>query len=351
MSQSVRVLFAISSPLTLKALERLLEGTPDVEVVGIAKRSGEVPDLIASSSPQVVCVDDAPPLMDALELTRSIMNNQARPVLVLSATTDSKRRTSLLEAGALDVVARPSAAGTPSQNELRQFASKLRMLAHIPVIGRRPTGQSPTLSFSVETPTSSLPVSSPDSASHRIVAIGASTGGPVALMKILSALPSHFPHPIVCVQHVSKGFLEGLVSWLNDGCRLQVAIAEAGQTARPGTVLFPPEDRHLEVGVSGRIRLSDAPPRDGHRPSVTVLFESVAAAYGARSTAILLTGMGIDGAQGLVTIRDAGGETFAQDEASCVVFGMPRAAIERGAARHICPPEGIARHLLSSRSG
>jgi two-component system chemotaxis response regulator CheB len=159
-------------------------------------------------------------------------------------------------------------------------------------------------------------------------------------------LPSNYPVPILCVQHISKGFLGGLVDWLNSQCRLTVQIAVAGTVAQPGHVYFPPEDTHLSIDARGRLSTSTLPSVDGHRPSATALFDAVAKAYGGHAMGVLLTGMGGDGATGLQSIFKAGGVTIAQNETSCVVFGMPRMAIELGAAQYMLTPEEIAQALL-----
>ncbi len=179
----------------------------------------------------------------------------------------------------------------------------------------------------------------------RILAIGASTGGPQVLQRIFARLPADLSCPIVCVQHISAGFLQGFVDWLGEGCRVRIKIAAPGEIAQPGMVYFPPEGRHLEIDHSGHLHPSDAPPIGGHKPAATVLFESVARAYGCHALGVLLTGMGNDGAPGLEAIMRAGGATIAQDEASCVVFGMPKQAIVRGAAHFVLDPDGISAHI------
>ncbi|WP_017721199.1 chemotaxis-specific protein-glutamate methyltransferase CheB [Kamptonema formosum] len=181
----------------------------------------------------------------------------------------------------------------------------------------------------------------------KVLAIGASTGGPQALHAILTQLPENFPLPVICVQHISEGFLQGLVDWLASECQLPVRIAPAYECPKPGTVYFPPEGRHLELDAGGRFIYSAAPPVSGHRPSVSVTFNSVASFYGKGAAGVLLTGMGRDGADGLLAIAKAGGLTVAQDEASCVVFGMPKEAIALGAARHVLPVSEIASLLLN----
>ncbi|MGA9381772.1 MAG: CheB methylesterase domain-containing protein, partial [Phormidium sp.] len=180
----------------------------------------------------------------------------------------------------------------------------------------------------------------------KIVSIGASTGGPQALNNILSQLPINFPLPVLCVQHISEGFLQGLVDWLGSECQLPVKIAKFGEIPQPGVVYFPPEGRHLELDNFGKFLCTNSPPVSGHRPSVTVTFASVAKCYGAANIAVLLTGMGRDGADGMLAIAQAGGITIAQDEASSVVFGMPKEAIALGAAKHILPINQIATMLL-----
>jgi len=181
----------------------------------------------------------------------------------------------------------------------------------------------------------------------KVVAIGASTGGPQALHAVLTQLPNNFPVPVICVQHISEGFLQGLVDWLASECQLPVKIAPAYECPKPGTVYFPPEGRHLELDARGRFLYSAAPPVSGHRPSVSVTFNSVASFCGKGAAGVLLTGMGRDGADGLLAIAKAGGLTVAQDEASCVVFGMPKEAIALGAARHILPVSEIASLLVN----
>ena len=176
----------------------------------------------------------------------------------------------------------------------------------------------------------------------RMATIGASTGGPQALQTILGAMPVTFPVPILCVQHISEGFLKGMVEWLDQQCSLKVRIAQTGELPLPGHVYFPQEDTHLVVDRAGRLMPSFEGPLDGHRPAVTTTFRSVSRQYGAAALAVLLTGMGRDGAEGMVEIHRAGGFTIAQDEATSVVWGMPREAILRGAVRLTLPVQAIA---------
>ena len=177
-----------------------------------------------------------------------------------------------------------------------------------------------------------------------LIAIGASTGGPPVLLELLRVLRPDSP-PVLCVQHIAHGFLGEMVNWLGGQCRAQLVVAAGGEVVQRGAVYFPAQDRHLEISASGRLSLSAAAPIAGHRPAVDVTFESVARSYGARALALLLTGMGADGARGLGTIRRAGGATWAQSPDSCVVAGMPGVAIEAGAAMAVLAPGEMARRL------
>ncbi|MFM7578772.1 MAG: CheB methylesterase domain-containing protein, partial [Microcystaceae cyanobacterium] len=158
--------------------------------------------------------------------------------------------------------------------------------------------------------------------------MGASTGGPQALQEIFSVFPKHLPVPILCVQHISQGFLSGFIAWLNDSCAIDIQIAKTGEKPQAGTVYFPPDRQHLRLDSQGRFICLEGPPVDSHCPSVTVLFQSVAQRFGSGAVGILLTGMGRDGASGLLELRNKGGYTIAQDEASSIVFGMPQEAIK-----------------------
>ncbi|MBT5531784.1 chemotaxis protein CheB [Candidatus Poribacteria bacterium] len=176
--------------------------------------------------------------------------------------------------------------------------------------------------------------------------IGASTGGPQALQKILSRLPAEYPLPVCVVQHISPGFLKGFGAWLHKTIPLNVCVAEPGVRPTRGSVYLAPEEVHMEFGPTGLVRLSNGQPRDGHRPSVTVTFESAARAFGAGSISALLTGMGRDGAAGMQALSEAGGLTLAQNAETSVVFGMPKAAIDLGAAQQTLSLDAIADTLL-----
>jgi two-component system chemotaxis response regulator CheB len=218
----------------------------------------------------------------------------------------------------------------------------LKNMARVKVIRRRPSVAAAVpavLPTRVAPPARTRPID--------VIAIGASTGGPQTLGQVLTRLPAAFPIPVLVVQHIDPGFTHSLVEWLRPLCALPIDLAAAGHTvgATPG-IYFAPPDRHLVV--TGQVfGLLSSPPVSGHRPAANVLFESVAATYGAGAAGVVLTGMGEDGAAGLKRIADAGGVTVAQDEDSSIVYGMPRAAVQLGAAQHVLPPAEIAQLLLT----
>jgi two-component system chemotaxis response regulator CheB len=349
-SRPIRLLLVEDSPVALAILQRLLRGHPAIEIVGVAANGIEALELIPKVDPQIICTDLHMPKMDGLTLTREVMARFPRPILVVSASVqdeDTQNVFRLLEAGALDILPKPrtglAAAYEKNQQEL---INKIRVLSGVSVFTQhrreaRPT-PSPTLPPPSTTATRQLDIRAP-----RVLAIGASTGGPQALQAILQALPKQFPVPILCVQHISSGFLQGLIDWLNLKCALHIKIAVAGESPAAGTVYFPPERHHMQIDSGGRFELTQSPPVAGHCPSVTVLLESVAAYYRRSAVGIVLTGMGRDGADGLQAIALAGGTTIAQNEATCVVFGMPKEAIALNAAQHILPIDAISPFLVN----
>ncbi|MDX2242736.1 MAG: chemotaxis-specific protein-glutamate methyltransferase CheB [Leptolyngbyaceae cyanobacterium bins.302] len=361
----IRVFLVEDSPVALTILKRILASSSDVDVVGTAPNGVEAWAQIPTAHPQVICTDLHMPKMDGLELTRRIMADYPRPILVISASVDtqddSRNVFELLQAGALDVFPKPSINSLSDYEPIKQdLINRIKVLAGVKVFTRHPARieaakPKPSPIRSSPHPTPHTPHRSAERSRRsptpfspfKVVAIGASTGGPQALHTILKQLPAHFPVPILCVQHISEGFLQGLVDWLGAECSLRVTIAQPGDFPKPGTVYFAPERKHLQLDTQGRFLTVNTPPVSGHRPSATVLFQAVAACYPRSSVGILLTGMGRDGADGLQAIAQAGGTTIAQDEQTCVVFGMPKEAIALGAAQHISAIGEIAPLLLN----
>ena len=341
----IRVLLVDDSLLTLHILQMLLSRSPGIQVVGTAANGKEALELMPTLNPDVVCTDLHMPIMDGLEFTCKVMANYPRPILVVSVSVEpgSPNVFRLLEAGAVEVYPKPRDILNGDMDKLaNELASKIRILAGVRVYRHR--NKAPAVK---PVPTSGGMSHPPDSLLHpqvslRMVVIGASTGGPQALREILARLPANFPLPVVCVQHIGNTFLSEMVTWLAEICPLLVRKATHGEIPQPGVVYFAPEDAHLELDDGGCFALSLAEPFDGHRPSVTVTMLSAAHCFGGGTVGVLLTGMGRDGADGMASIAAAGGITIAQDEASCVVYGMPKEAVARGMVQHILPLEQIA---------
>jgi two-component system chemotaxis response regulator CheB len=331
----------------------MLAASPDIQVVGKARSGREALELIPRLQPAVICTDLHMLDMDGLELTKEIMGRFPRPILVVSAAVhpeDTHNVFSLLEAGAIDVLPKPRGGLAADEQRIAQeLISKIKIISGVVALTRHQKitpglAQLQTGLFS-----------SPMPPRPRIVAIGASTGGPQALRAILSQLPADFPAPVLCVQHISGGFLTGLVEWLATYCAMAVKIVQSGELPLPGTVYFPQEGAHLEIDKGGKLLSSHKPPVEGHCPSVTVTFKSVADYSGDGAIGVLLTGMGSDGATGMQEIFEVGGITIAQNEESSTVFGMPKQAIALGAVKYVLPANKIGfmlqELLLASRRG
>lgn len=336
----IKVLIVDDSPIAVALVKRALSHAPDIEVVGSAGNGREALELVPALQPDVVCTDLHMPVLNGLELTRQIMARFPRPVLVLSVSTEegSLDAFSVMEAGALDVAAKPRVSSDAEYLAIRdELAAKIRILSGVRVFRKRPRID--------DSAGMRAPEPSGKANRVRLVVIGASTGGPQALQHILSRLPAHFPVPVVCVQHMTLGFQDGLLQWLSESCALRFETAREGATPTPGTVCFPPEGMHLEFRKDGSYLTSSRPPCHGHRPSVSTTMSSAAQCFRDAAAGVLLTGMGDDGARGMLDLYRAGALTIAQDQASCVVFGMPKQAIELGAVRLVLPLESIAAHL------
>jgi two-component system chemotaxis response regulator CheB len=328
----IRVLVADDSELFRELLARVVAEDAGFEVAALAADGNAAAALAKSLKPDVVTMDLNMPDADGFSGIARIMAETPTPILVLTANREEAVGFRALSLGALDILEKPQAT-TDLGDYGRLLRSRLRLLAGVKVI-RHVRG----LRERVAPP--------PRTAGRAdLVVVGASLGGPRALATLLRGLPSSFPAPIAIVQHIADGFTEGLASWLAQESRLLVREARDGDRLAPGRVLVAPTGRHLLVH-DGQARLSDGPAVDTFKPSVTPLFLSAARAYGGRACGVILTGMGRDGAVGLKAIHDAGGPTLAQDEATSVVFGMPRAAIELGAVDRVLPLEELPRALV-----
>jgi len=329
----IRVLLADDSILVRAILKDALQGAGDMIVVGEASTGIEAVALNEALTPDLIVMDILMPVMGGLEATEAIMANLPAPILVLSATLDDKDvklAFTAIKKGALDVMAKPVLAGGADQREfVARLLEKIRLLSRIKVIHHIQRKREPA-AVALHKP----------AANRNILAIGASTGGPRAVLSILKTLPPDFSGAVFVVQHISSGFASGFAHWLDIECQLPVRLAKAGDQPVRGEVLVAPTDCQMRL-ENGVIRVLDAPAVNCCRPSIDVFFNSLATDSGRDTVGVLLTGMGRDGAQGLAEIRSSGGFTIVQDEKSSVVFGMPKAAIALNAAEVVLALEAI----------
>jgi two-component system chemotaxis response regulator CheB len=334
---TIRVLIADDSRAMRQALATLLQADPRLQVVGRAADGVEAVSLAKTLKPDVITMDVRMPGLDGLEATAAIMATvPARILMVCSVGEREQQQLSFraMEVGALEVIAKPGD-GDSLEGWGVHVADSIALMAEVPVVTRRLPSSMGLRERAPGAPGFSLP------AARRIRAVGiaASTGGPPALAQILADLPRDLPFPILVAQHIAPGFADGLVSWLALVSPLAVRIAANGP-AEPGQVYFPPDGHDLLVDASGNLKVQ--PSSGGICPSANRLLRSLAQAFGADTAGIVLTGMGDDGADGLAAIRTAGGPTFAQDARTSVVYGMPQAAVLRGAVRVVLPLNSLA---------
>jgi two-component system, chemotaxis family, protein-glutamate methylesterase/glutaminase len=351
----IRVLVVEDSLTVRKYLCEVIASDPECELVGEAGDGREAIELCRERRPDVVTMDMVLPVMTGLAATEYIMAHRPTPILVVSASTNRGelfKTYDALAAGAVDVLEKPIG-DEPDLVWEQKFLSTVKLIARIRVI-THPRARLGTLGRTLAPP---LPkVSAPTARHGKVIAIGASTGGPGAIVEVLRALPAPCAVPILLVLHIGEPFGTAFAEWLNHQSGHRVAYAREGEvlTERAGHVLMAPPDHHVVVR-NGRTALTNDEERHSCRPSVDVLFESVARDYGASAIAALLTGMGRDGAAGLLDIRRAGGATIAQDEATSIVYGMPREAVLLGAAEQVLPLAEIGPALaalaVTSRTG
>lgn len=347
MTKKIKVLVVEDSLTAQKILVKILSADSEIEVVAVASSGEEALEKLQHISPDLITMDIHMPGMDGLEVTRKIMETKPVPIVVVSASClveDIERAFQLIEAGALTAIAKPIAIGSGDfEATAWRLVQTVKDMAAVKVIKRWPKKLKEKEKAS-EIADNPIPEIKP----YDVIAIGASTGGPQAIETILKKLPSNYPASILMVQHIAPGFLGGMVEWLDNILALHVKVAQDGELLKPGTVYLSPEGKHLGLGKESRIVLSSAEPLGGHRPAVAFLFQTLAQNY-SDCLAILLTGMGKDGAAELLELKRRGATTIAQDKESSVIHGMPGAAIALGAHCHILNLESIASLLLSRK--
>jgi two-component system chemotaxis response regulator CheB len=343
-SKPIRVLVVDDSALMRKLIPQILASDDSIEVVGTAMDGSFGLRKIQDLNPQVVTLDLEMPGMNGIDMLKQVMRMvYPVPVIVVSAHSTEGASVTLraLSFGAFDFVAKPHDVSHRMPEIAAELIAKIKAAAHSKIVPvQTPVGH---VNLQKANPVAGKTPS-------RVVVIGVSTGGPNALQYVFSQMPADFPGTILVVQHMPESFTEMFARRLDDTCALRVKEAQSGDLLIPGRVLVCPGSRHLKVkrlplGDVGL--LSDEPPVHGHRPSVDVLFRSAAEEFGARTVAVLMTGMGDDGADGMGYVKAAGGMTIAQNEESCVVYGMPKAAIDRGFAIRVVPLDALASTLIA----
>lgn len=340
----INVLVVEDSQVVRDLLVFILGSDPDIRVAGTARDGEEALEAVRRLRPDVITMDIHMPKLNGLEATRRIMETEPTPIVIVSGSDNAREVATTfnaMEAGALAILRRPAGLGHPDHDDMaRELVRTVKLMAEVKVVRRWPRRGMPA-PRAVEMGLAQEP------AKLRIVAIGASTGGPPVLQTILSALPKTFPVPVVIVQHMAAGFSRGFMEWLAQSSALPVELATHGELMLPGHVYFAPDEVQMKVAPHERIALTQDEPENGLRPSVSYLFRSVAEVYGCDAVAGLLTGMGRDGAEELRLLKEKGAVTFAQDKESSVVHGMPGEAIRLDAAMLVLPPEKIAAVLTS----
>lgn len=347
----IRVLIVDDSCMARSLLRDFLESEDDIEVVGEASNGRQAVELARELKPSIITMDLEMPVMSGLEAIEEIMCSKAVPILVVSSVADATNALDAVGRGALEVVSKPDY----SPEKAAEFVAKVRLLAGVSVITRmRPRKPlplpdmpaSPVLAEPAKTLPSTLPGGISTTVYPRVFAIASSTGGPQALAQILPALPADFPCPVVIAQHISDGFAGGMAEWLGRLCKLPVRMVDDGDLLQAGVIHISPSERHFSITPTRRAALIERGPLDVYRPSCDVLLGSVAEVFGHQSIGIILTGMGSDGAKGMARIRERGGMTLGQDEASSVIYGMNRVAIEAGAVHQVLAVDKIAAEMV-----
>jgi two-component system chemotaxis response regulator CheB len=335
----VRVLVAEDSVTARELLVEILRSDPEIAVVGEASNGVDAVSMTRQLRPDVVTMDIRMPKQDGFESTRQIMVEAPTPIVIVSAVyneRDVEVSMHALRVGALTVLPKPTGPDVADfDDQCRRLVATVKAMSQVKVVRRWPE----------RVPAEPSPAPVARTARAGVVAIVASTGGPAALARILSNLSARFDLPVLVVQHIASGFVDGLAAWLNTMSARPVRVARDAETIQPRTVYVAPDHYHLGLRDRRTIVLSRSPAVDGFRPSGTPLFESVARVFGDASVAVVLTGMGDDGVAGLRSIRHAGGVVIAQDERTSVVFGMPGAAVAAGLADMTMPLDAIASRL------
>jgi two-component system chemotaxis response regulator CheB len=341
----IRVLIVEDSPVIRDFLQHILSADPEIRVIGTASDGQAALDAVRHQKPDVITMDIHMPRVNGLEATRQIMETHPTPIVIVSSSVVADEVSTTfraIEAGALAAVPRPQGLGHQGHEATAQeLIQTVKLMSEVKVVKRWPRTRS-----GLRAPAAQKANVRGTSTAIQVVAIGASTGGPLVLQTLLSGLPKDFPVPLLIVQHMASGFVQGFAAWLTQSTSFPVRVAAAEELLLPGHAYVAPDGEHMRVSLGRRIVLSQDVPKNGLRPSVSRLFESVAHVFGRHAAGVLLTGMGKDGAEELKLMRDNGAITIVQDKDSAVVYGMPGEAIKLDAATYVLPPERMAASLV-----
>ena len=345
----IRVLVVEDSPVARRFLIHILSSDPQIQVIETAEDGEEALEAVERAKPDVITMDIHMPKMNGLDATRRIMEIHPTPIVIVSGSSSTKEAAAAfraMEAGALAVVQRPAGMGHPDHEDtVADLVRTVKLMSEVTVVKRwarpRPEAASPAVPPPMDVQLRRSPTE------IKLIAIGASTGGPPVLQTILSGLPTDFPAPVLVVQHMAAGFIHGFVEWLAQTSNLPVHVATPGEPVLPGHVYVAPDGFQMKVGMGGRISLTKEKDENGLRPSVSYLFRSITNLYGQNAIGVLLTGMGKDGAEELKLMKEKGALTIAQDQESSVVHGMPGEAIHLGAATYVLSPDRIVAVLTN----
>lgn len=348
-NKKIKILIVEDTLVTRKLLEALVRSDGRFELAGIVEDGKQAYEFVKTFTPDVVSMDILMPVMDGVEATRKIMQEYPVPIVIVSSfyqSSEIEMAMQVLEAGAVTILPRPYGPGHSKYHQsARRYLNTLHMMSEVKVVRRKKE----EISQSTQNLRTAIQESGNTTLSRdfRVLAIGASAGGPEGLVTILSCLPEDFSLPILIVQHIDSHFADGFSDWLNTSSKLPVTIAVNGEKLLPGHVYLPPGDHHLNVNANGTISVTKDTSVKGPRPSVDSLFKSIGRVYGQDSIAVILSGMGKDGAVELKNLYDMGAFTIAQEEMSCLVYGMPGEAVRIGAVSKILAPIDIVKEIIS----
>ena len=342
----IKVLIVEDSPVMQQLLIHAISSDPVFKIVGVASDGEEALEATRKLNPDVIAMDWQMPKLDGKEATKILMETNPKPIVIVTGSIAAKDvlfSFSMIEAGALAIVKKPPSIDHPDyQKERHEMLQTLKAMSEVKMVRRLTTK---TKEYTPTKP--ALERKNKDGSEVEVVAIGASTGGPLILQKIISGLPKNFSVPILIVQHIAQGFVEGFVEWLGKTTEFPLKVAKHGDYILAGTCYVAPDGFHMGVDNSRKIFLSHHPPENNLKPSVAYLFRTVSEIFGSNAVGVLLTGMGRDGAEELKIMKENGAVTIAQDKESSIVHGMPGEAIKLNAATHVLSPEAIIKTLIS----